>query len=112
MNEYLADMPSWAALVPFTIISIFRIARWVIPNKHRGVFIKYAPYSRKQLYLLLVSIMAFLGYIAVIVLNSSIPVKEKVICGIMVSTLVITLLLPDKEYELGTLTAFGFRRRD
>lgn len=112
MSDSLIRMYGWVPLIAFTIISVFRIVRWLAPYNHRGAFLKYVPYSRNKLCLVIISIMAFVGYIVVIGLNASTSLTEKILCDAMVGTLVLAILLSDKEYELGTLTAFGFKTKN
>lgn len=109
MNDFWYAMYDWIGFMIFTLVSLFRIIRWLVPNRKWGHFLKYVPYRKSQRYLALFTAAIFIGYLVLSALDATHTVSAKAIRCALVTTWVVTLLLPDKQYEFGTLTAFGFK---
>ena len=109
MNEFIQFIADWLLYIVFTAISLFRIIRWLIPDQKWGRFHKYVPYRTGQRYLALITAIVYIGYLIIISMTNNHAVSTKIIRSVLIAIWVVTLMLPDKQYELGMLTMFGFK---
>ncbi len=110
MYNFLFFMSEWLVFIIPSCIAIFRIVRWLIPNSDWGNFLRFAPYRKSQVGIAIITIVLFVFYIIFVAfIDVKHTIGPKVIRCILIFTWVLTLLLPDKEYENGIMTLFGFK---
>ena len=113
MEKFLYTMtdllgPGGAGWLVFTGISLFRIFKWLFPGKKCGRFVKYMPYSRLHKVAIWLTPVLLIAYIVILIMDKNVSIGPMLLRIAMMLTWLITILLPDKQYENGILKWFRF----